>query len=230
MANFSIQNFKSTVLYRGVAKTNRFEVNFNIPFTLANKLGGIGSGSGAEGILRTVSLYCEISSLPSKNLNVVQQRIYGPLYQNPISVDYGGDAITMTFYVDRDMNVKKFFDAWTEYIIDDANYTVRYQKGDRDFYEAYIQPIDIFQLNEQDQPTYAIKLVDAFPRNIGILELNAASLNTPHRLNVTFAYRKWVTIDLKTNRTKNTPSATFQNLSGTGGAGVNPLESPVVFK
>jgi len=34
-------------------------------------------------------------------------------------------------------------------------------------------------------------IVDAFPRNIGIMNLDSAALNTPHKLNVTFAYRKW---------------------------------------
>jgi hypothetical protein len=103
-------------------------------------------------------------------------------------VDYGGESITLSFLVDRSMRVKNFFDKWMRGIVDPNTYNLTYQK---DVNKGYTVDMLINQLDEQDNITYSIKLEDAFPRNIGMMDLNMASQNTPHKLNVTFAYRRW---------------------------------------
>jgi len=182
MALFSLQKFISEIRSRGVARPTKFEVIMASPNILF-----------LDDVILT-SMMCEITTLPSLNISVASQRIYGPNYQNPISVDYGGEAITMTFYVDREMRVKKFFDAWMNYIVNSENYNPKYQNGLEGQYDRYTADIRINQLDDLDRPTYSIKLLKAFPRNMGIMELNSSSQNTPHRLNVTFAYRKWIPI------------------------------------
>lgn len=180
MATFSLQNFKSEVLRRGVAKPNRFEVQILVPFTLQNGLTNA----------KLVSLFCENAVLPTYNVGVVPQRIYGPNYQNPQSVEFGGEAITLSFLVDQKMVVKKFFDDWMRLIVNPNTYHVSYRKNNSG-QSNYTSEIKISQLDERDIEVYNIVLEDAFPRNIGIMDLNMASINTPHKLNVTFAYRRW---------------------------------------
>jgi hypothetical protein len=55
-------------------------------------------------------------------------------------------------------------------------------------------PITIYQLDETDKRKYAVSLIDAFPRAISQMDLNAAAANQMHRLTVIFAYRKWEVI------------------------------------
>lgn len=212
MAQFSVKEFVSKVRNTGVARPTRFEVLLAAP---------PGVVFGEDLILS--SMFCEIASLPQINISVATQRIYGPNYQNPISVDYGGDAITMTFYVDRDMRVKKMFDAWMNYIVDPVSYNPKYLKySAADAYKTYAAEIRINQLDDMDQPVYSIKLIEAFPRNMGMMELNSSSLNMPHRLNVTFAYRKWEVV------TEKRASATLQNMSNPFyGPPISGLETPV---
>jgi hypothetical protein len=177
MANFSISDFQTEVRIRGLAKPNRFEISFPTPKGLADLTQTIWTN-------RLISLFCESANLPSKTIGVKQQRVYGPAYQRPFNSEYGGEGITMTFLLDTDMDVKGFFDAWTNIIVDPFQYFVHYA-------DNYTVPITIFQLDEKDNITYAITLEDAFPRSVALLDLNNSTQNQVHKLNVTFSYRRW---------------------------------------
>ena len=175
-ANFSLDNFKSTVLGAGLARTNRFEVIITPPRGFSNTYA------------TKVSLLCEQANLPMLNISTKPHRIYGPNYQRPITSEYGGEGLPLTFHVDRNMDVKTFFDDWMQTIVNDATFNVAYQ-------EEYISEVEIFQLDEQDNITYAVKLLEAFPRSMNLMDLNHSSTNQTHRLTVLFAYRRWIRTD-----------------------------------
>ena len=174
-SNFNLSQFIGAVREDSLARVNRFEVFINAPksLTFKNK-----SNAGA------VSLYCEMASLPPVNISTKSFKIFGPTYQRPFSAEYGGEGISLTCHVDRDMQVKKFFDEWTAKIVDPDTGFVGFQ-------EDYISTIRLRQLNEQDEVTYELELEEAFPRSVNLLELNNSAQNQTHRLNVLFAYRYW---------------------------------------
>ena len=174
-ANFNLTQFIGAVREDSLARVNRFEVFINAPSTL---LGKNIANSGA------VSLYCEMASLPPVNISTKSFKIFGPTYQRPFGAEYGGEGISLTFHVDRDMQVKKFFDEWAAKVVDPDTGFVGYQ-------EEYISTIRLRQLDEQDNVTYEIELSEAFPRSVNLLELNNSAQNQTHRLNVLFAYRYW---------------------------------------
>ena len=174
MANFSLKNFQAEVRSRGLSKPNRFEIMFPPPLAMINKIVDI----------KPVLLYCESTSLPPQNIGVKTQRIYGPGYPRPVSTDYGGDGITMTFLLDQPMDIRAFFDLWLSSIVDPNQFFVNYQSN-------YVVPITINQLNMQDQVVYSAILEDAFPRSVSLLELNQGNQNSVHKLSVTFVYRRW---------------------------------------
>ena len=174
-SNFNLSRFIGAVREDSLARVNRFEVFINAPksLTFKNK-----SNAGA------VSLYCEMASLPPVNISTKSFKIFGPTYQRPFSAEYGGEGISLTFHVDRDMQVKKFFDEWTAKVVDPDSGFVGFQ-------DEYISTIRLRQLNEQDEVTYELELEEAFPRSVNLLELNNSAQNQTHRLNVLFAYRYW---------------------------------------
>ena len=176
-ANFNLSQFIGAVREDSLARVNRFEVIINIPddLILTRK-----NRSNA----RAVSLYCEMASLPPVNISTKSFKIFGPTYQRPFGAEYGGEGISLTFHVDRDMQVKKFFDEWTARVVDPKSGFVGFQ-------EDYISTIRLRQLNEQDEVTYELELEEAFPRSVNLLELNNSAQNQTHRLNVLFAYRYW---------------------------------------
>jgi hypothetical protein len=176
MATFSLKNFQTQIRTSGLAKPSRFEVIITPPPILT--AGGFTQDS------KLLSLFCEAASLPTQTLGVKTQKIQGPGYQRPVSVDYGGDGIPMTFILDQGMNLKALFDYWMGKIIDPKQYFVYYQN-------TYVAQIQINQLDNKDNIKYSVVLEDAFPRSVALLDLNHNSQNQIHKLNVTFAYRRW---------------------------------------
>ena len=176
MANFSIDNFKSEVFSRGLAKQNRFEVE--LP-TIA--------GWEQEGKL--ASLFCEIASFAPIAIIPRSMRIQGPIYQRGTSVDYGGN-ISLTFYVDREMLIRRYFEVWTKSIIEPATFNVGYHSD-------YAKKIVLRQLDDKNLEVYNMTLIDAFPLAIGIQELNHSATSQFHRLTVSFSYRYWESYDIK---------------------------------
>lgn len=184
-ANFSLQSFISTVATRGMARTNRFEVGIISP-----------SGSTEENTL--TSLFCEISALPGMNLAVKPFKIFGPSYQMPLSAEYNGEGLAMTFLLDRSMMVKRYFDDWMHIVSAPGYFHVNYR-------DVYARDIVIRQLDEgaaegsgedtTPRVTYAARLSGAFPRSMNLVDLNHSSADQVHRLTVIFAYRYWETLD-----------------------------------
>jgi hypothetical protein len=176
-ANFNLSQFISQSRRDSFARVNRFEVFILPPLALSRNRDAI-----------SVSLYCEMASLPPVNISTKSFKIFGPTYQRPFGAEYGGEGISLTFHVDRDMKVKKFFDEWTAKVVDPDTGLVGYQ-------EEYTTTIRLRQLDEQDTVTYGIELTEAFPRSVNLLELNNSAQNQTHRLNVLFAYRYWKDTD-----------------------------------
>jgi len=174
-ANFSIEDFRSTIFKDSLARTNRFEVMIATP---------AGMSTANKSYAKFTSLYCEMASLPPVNISTKSFKIFGPTYQRPFGAEYGGEGISLTFHVDRDMNLKKFFDEWSSLVVDPDSGLVGYQ-------ENYISTITLRQLDEQENITYELELSEAFPRSVNLIELNNSAQNQTHRLNVLFAYHYW---------------------------------------
>jgi hypothetical protein len=173
-SQWSVESFLAQVSNSGLAKPNRFEVSIAVPSSLSNASLG-----------QKVSMYCDQAVLPYTRILVSQQRIFGPPSFHPVGVEYNGEGISLQFYVDREMNVKRFFDRWADTIVDRTTHTTNYQQN-------YLTPITISQLDESDTIVYQVQLIDAFPVSIGALQLDHSGQNQVHRLNVNFNFRRWI--------------------------------------
>lgn len=186
-ASFNLQKFTSKILStESLARNNRFEVIITPPPALVTPYGEL------------VSIYVEQASLPLLNIFTKSFKIFGPTYQRPITSEYGGEGMAFTFHVDRNMKVRRFFEDWMHTIINPFTFTVGYLKD-------YSTTIIIRQLDEQDNVTHEIELLEAFPRNINLMDLNNAASNQTHRLSVLFAYRYWRNTSSKNTQQVNIP-------------------------
>ena len=177
MSNFNLDQFTSVIKNNGISRPSRFEININ-------RQGGYNT-----------SMMCEISQLPPISITTKQFRIQGPAYERPVGMEFSGEGIPMTFYVDKSLQIKQYFEDWLYSIVNPNSFNVKYQS-------EYVSDIQIYQLDEQDKPTYAISLIDAFPKAIGQMDLNAAAANQMHRLTVMFAFRKWDVVEKTPYNTK----------------------------
>lgn len=204
-SHFKVADFRATLFSKSLARTNRFEIQIIPPAILRQ---------GSE----LVSLYAEQASFPILNVQTKPFKIFGPAYQKPITSDYGGEGTSIIFHIDRDMKIKRFFDNWVHSIIDKDSYTVGWLN-------EYKGTVVIRQLDEEENVTYEIELVDAFPRNINLLDLNNSATNQTHRLNVMFAYRYWR--DLSSTRPSEIPTPIFINRTTSTTAANNSANKPV---
>lgn len=177
---FKISNFQAVVANRGLARQNRFQVT--IPSAIDESL---------------LKLFCQSASLPGATVQVKKQNLFGPAYIRPANINYG-EQISLSFLCDKSMDVRRAFDDWIHQVINKSSFTVAYKS-------AYARDILIHQLNEKEEVTYGIKLVEAFPVSIGALALNQSALDRFHILPVTLAYRYWEYHDSDFNSATFTP-------------------------
>lgn len=174
-ANFKLDDFKASMAEEGVANTDRFEVLISTPNCLQ------GLDRPYTGI---ASLRAEHVSFPPMLINNKRVQIYGPSEPRPMSLDYGGENLSITFLLDEWMLVKNMFDYWMQSIVDIDNSLVSYQ-------EDYTTTIEIRQLNRQDDIVYACQIEGIYPYIQSTLEADNSAAGGVHRLTVGFTYRKW---------------------------------------
>ena len=173
-SQWSVENFLAQVSNSGLAKPNRFEVSIAVPKSMSDASMG-----------QKVSMYCDQAILPYTRILTARQQIFGPPSFHPVGVEYNGEGISLQFYLDREMNIKRFFDRWVDSIVDRTTHTTNYQ-------DRYLTPITISQLDEADSITYQVELIDAFPVSVQALQLDHNGSNQVHRLSVNFNFRSWV--------------------------------------
>lgn len=208
MSTFNLNEFIAAV-GQGLSKPNRFEVIITSPPCVA----------GTDN--RLVSIMAENAQLPPTRINVARQQIFGPPSFIAQNADYGGENISITFNLDRQMTVKKFFDSWVDGIANRRSGTVAYQS-------TYVaQNMQIHQLDEQDNVMYTATFTDLFPIAVNPVQLDANMMNQASKLNVTFAYRRWFADGIATvkqvskvkvpAKTPSTPKIDTQYWGGTNG-------------
>jgi hypothetical protein len=166
----SISEFKSS-FSKDVARTNRFDVNINIPFVMLPYISSA----------RSLNYRCENANLPGRTFATTEQKTYGPIEKYPYLSTY--NDMDLTFIVDDDMSQKLFFDGWLNYINPQYNNNLRF-KGD------YATIITINQYDVTNKLSYSVNLYDAYPISMNQLDLDWAG-DGHHKLVVTFAYTYW---------------------------------------
>jgi hypothetical protein len=179
----SISDFKSTIArHGGFAKANRFAVEItDVP--------GFGSGD----TVRDLSFMCESVSIPGKQITTVE---YDNGTQRPIKIPTGviDDDVAITFNLTNNYVAKNAFDAWIQKTID-SQYLLNYA-------DVYSRTIGIYQLDEKDNIIYEIELKNAYPFQIGAIELANASESTISTVTVTFACDEVITPQSKAQKAR----------------------------
>lgn len=171
----SLSDFISEVKTRGLSRSNRFTVSLSLPRTLQAR-----SAYGGNN-LSWILLFCDQTTLPGVNLSTTQSRTFGEYRELPYEKTY--DPITLNFFVDKDMIVKKLFDDWVGSIQDPVLKTFSY-------YKDYTVEIDIDVQDLENNTRYKVKLEEAYPKTINAITLDYGSRDVM-KLGVQFQYRSY---------------------------------------
>ncbi len=137
---------------------------------------------------RRVQAFCNEISMPNREAITKEIRHNGPTRK--IIYDYTSAPITATFYTDKFMRERTYFEIWQKAAFSNVTHNYNY-------YNDYVAPIDIFALGsyasrqERDDVTYGVRLFDCYPKTISEVSFAHAS-NDVQTFTVTFDFRYWV--------------------------------------
>ena len=151
--------------FKDIQRPNLFEVKMTDP-------------SGLESIL-THNMIRSVQ-IPSTSFQTTEITRMGQKVEIPGNVDYGD--LSMTFYIDVEGTVLKFFEKWKE-----------------TYYDVYLNSrqnpsifisgkIVVYQLNGMHERKIMTTIMNVFPKMIGDIELSHESEDTLSTVNVSFAY------------------------------------------
>lgn len=173
----AFNEFLAEVKSAGLAKNNRFVVSID---------GGDFIGSDVQGY-RKMLLFCDSVQLPGQSLATVPNRTFGELRETPY--DRLFDTVTMTFYVDRSMAVKYYFDNWMNQIQNPSTRKFSY-------YKDYTHNLTVDVLDTQNETNYRVTMFECYPKAVSSIQLDAANKDVM-KLNVTMQYRNWTSQPLE---------------------------------
>ena len=201
----SIDTLKSTINRRGgIARGNRFGVyithpskgmnsllNFNPATLISNLISGQGVNIG-DFIQdpRDMFLLCQSCTMPGKRILTTEATHNHHNTKKPYSA--ATDEVTMTFLLTNDYYIKKYFDMWQEMIIDTSSHHYKaFYKND------YSTNVTIQQLSASNDvvPGYTIELMNAYPIQVGAVELNEGSEGLLE-LSITWEYDNFKSVGL----------------------------------
>jgi len=180
----------------GFQRKARFYVNFTLPngvtgndeeiqgFSTAQQLRAMNQDQNK----RRVQAFCSEIAMPAREGAQKEIRHNGPVRKFVYDHTYGD--ITATFYTDKFMRERSFFEMWQKAAFSNTTHNINY-------YNDYVSPIDIFALGqfasrqERDDITYGVRLFECYPKIISDVSFSHET-NAIQTFEVTFSFRYWV--------------------------------------
>ena len=174
----------------GYSKPNRYEVILGLPSGAVSSPETSGKDASATTVrlldsdaARRISFRCDTIAIPGRNLRTqMNGNIYGPPHEIVQGQTYG--EVQASFYLGNDLAERYFFEQWQKVTYNSETFNINY-------YKEYVGSVDIFQLNEQDERTYGVRLEEAFPKTINEISYGHGNNNAINKLTVSFSYRKF---------------------------------------
>ena len=203
----TINRFRSmTQAAGGYAKPTKYIIECTLPTQI--NLSGTNKGVAADyndakqmqtDMGEQIAFHCDTIEFPGRTLETDTTRYHGPETTYATGLNYA--PITATFYCDKFMKEKHYFETWQNCVINKRNYELNY-------YDEYVTPMTIYQLSDFDpvdsgashkeqsssmtaNATYACRLFECFPSTIAAQPLGYDNKNQIHKVSITFEYRYW---------------------------------------
>jgi len=180
----------------GFARKARFYVNFTLPNGVSgdtDEIQGFSTDTQLSAMnqdqnKRRVQAFCSEIAMPAREGAQKEIRHNGPVRKFVYDHTYGD--ITATFYTDKFMRERSFFEMWQKAAFSNTTHNMNY-------YNDYVAPLDIFALgsfasrDERDDITYGVRLFECYPKTISDVSFSHDA-NAIQTFTVTFSYRYWV--------------------------------------
>ena len=203
----TINRFRSmTQAAGGYARPTKYIIECTLPtaLNLTNPNRGVKSDFNDAQQMQSnmgeqVAFHFYTIEFPGRTIETDTTRYHGPEKTYATGLNFA--PITATFYCDKFMKEKHYFETWQNCVVNKRNYELNY-------YDEYVTPMTIYQLSDFDpvdtgashkeinsaltaNATYACRLFECFPTTIAAQPLGYDNKNQIHKVSITFDYRYW---------------------------------------
>ena len=201
--NKSLTEFIGNVK-EGLAKNTHYDVVLGKPKVVTSNY-----FDGA--MLQKIMLFCDQTQLPGVNISTTPLRVYGESREMPYEKLF--DPVQLSFYVDKQMKVKMFFDEWFAGIQNQYSRTFTY-------YKEYVTDMDIIVYDVANMPQYKITLYEAYPKTMGAVQLDYSNKDIM-KLQVTMQYKYWRSSPMTTGLAPSIANNLPAELASVGRSGIS---------
>jgi len=203
--NGNLKNFIALVKTEGLMRSSRYTVSIRLPKTMTSATN-----------MRKILLFCSDVTIPGVTIATNQIRIHGEVREAPNEKMF--DNANLSFYVDNNMEVKKFFDGWINSIQDPVTRNFNY-------YDDYVSEIQIDVEDTKDRKRYEIKMHECYPKNVGQIQVGYDQKEVM-KLQVSMNYKYWTSRSfLAPLETKESPWDRFLKMPTINGRELTSLPS-----
>lgn len=175
---FSVTDFTGVISSRGLASSNKFEVD--IFFHNGNST-------------KEMNLMCDTAQIAGKNIQSTVDLQYGIRRE----IAYGAptyDPLTLTFYCTEKLEEKKLLDEWQNLIVKtDDPFSSNAGNYDVGYYDDYAKSAKVLvtKLSVSGDPVFKYEYREVYPKTINSIELNHGTSSGPMKVSATFNYIYW---------------------------------------
>ena len=188
MSKYNTEKLRSLIEEsNGLASPNRFSVE--LPdvsgMTSPNALSDVIAPVGME----NVSILCTSAQMPGKQLNVMSREI--GIGTKSVANGQVFTAVNLSFYLTNEYEIRKYFQYWMNCVVTQDENDAMYAG----YYNNYVKDVTIHQLERGNDAVtdsvYSVTLVDAFPTQMELLQLNNQAQTTAMEMTVSLAYKTY---------------------------------------
>ena len=143
---------------------------------------------------RGLRAFCFDAELPGRNVDTAPLKTYGPKREIVYGHSYSQE-ITLSFYADKFLRQRSFFENWQNSAMDLATNNVH-------FYDEYTGAIRIYALGAfsgdafRDRIAYGVHMYECYPKTITAVPLNYGTQNEIMQISISFYYRNWSNLSI----------------------------------
>jgi len=158
----SLSQFTSELRTRNISRPNQYYVQIIAPKIFSSQTKGFDSTD-----IGLVSMWCHTAQTPQAGILTDDSYIEAGT-RRKFAYDQDYQNLTLSFYIDQDYKIKRFFDQWKQAIVP--------QRRNFGYPDDYTAPsLKLYIVNQADIATYEYEYIKIYPKTIQAVELSYAT-------------------------------------------------------
>ena len=211
MAAQTLSQFTSELRTRNISKPNMYYVEIVAPPIFSSNTKGFSATDQ-----NLISMFCHTAMTPQSTIST-QDNYLEAGTRRKYAYDQDYQNLTLSFYVDQQFAIKRFFDQWKQAIVP--------QRRNFNYPEQYTaESLNLYILDSSGKATYKYEYVKVFPKSFNVIDLSYNSSSGPSTFTVDFVFEEVYYSSIKLGLTEFTskPDPALEETKVAGAGITNP--------